>query len=111
MYVEIHGWEFEIDTADWGQNHDCGERGAHYLADWLKRQSLDRVAALWAIDQQFGDRWTNDWQVPSAHWRAKAAAEARAYKLATKGWINGSPDTGHNMSICARPRLDELRAQ
>lgn len=106
MYAKVHGFEFEIDVADWGNNASCGEAGGRYLIDWLGRQSADRVAAIWAFDQLVGTEWSSSRDMPkNTAWSAKEAAEARAMKLATEGWLS-QPTSGHNLSICAMPRLN-----
>lgn len=107
MISTFHGFDFDFDTgaANYRSRDEyaAGEAWCHLMSDWLSAQSFDTIAAIWATDQMLGTAFCEQPDTPVQ--RRLNAAQARAAKKATKGWLN--PDGFQYPAICARPRVEE----
>ena len=92
MQITLHGYSFEIDTADWGRNSDSAHKGEQHLISFLHGFGPVGIAEIWRAAKNRGEDMAGTDQIE--------AAEARAFALAMDGWVS-CPDTGHNMFIVA----------
>jgi len=97
--IEVHGYKFGIDTADWGNNCDSAEKAADYLADALGALEYHDTKALHcALSIEQLDRSSAE-QAVVDNWDDEAN-NCRTRVMDEEQWVS-SPDVGHNLSIYA----------
>lgn len=99
MIVSHHGFDFGIDTADWGNNESTAAKAADRLETWLRSLNPEQAAVLHADMKAFV---AGDFDEPTTmmRWATQAGSTARAQAMAEDNWLS-SPDSGHNCDLYA----------
>lgn len=94
MIITHHGYDFGIDTADWGRNETSAEKAAGKLEDWLLALDPVHTAALHrALEREDSDS-------PLAEAAFAAGNQATLDVWREESWVS-HPSTGHNCDLYA----------
>lgn len=94
MFVVVHGFEFGINSEDWGKEERAAEHAAEHLVEQLCKLTAEQCAKLHADLKAYVRGKTLDY--PALAQELGAAA----FRAATTGWTR-IPTYGHNIYVTA----------
>lgn len=98
--VTHHGYEFIVDTMDWGNNRSTADKAGDMLKDKLSELSPAQTMFLHAALKAVADDTADNLQSACAETWSSIGMDCALAAMKADEWAS-IPDTGHNCDLAA----------